>query len=88
MARQRLNRKSVNRLRRKLSLDIVGVYVRGNTDHRKDLCMAGGAIYYFYKDGLIEKSSSRHDLKWGRDPTEKEIADMEEQIEHLKKENI
>jgi len=34
MARQKLSRKSVNKLRRKTGLDIAGCYIRGNTDHR------------------------------------------------------
>ena len=80
MSRQRLSRKSVNRLRRKLCLDIIGVYVRGNTDHTKDLCFPGGVMYYLYKDGSIEKSTCTHAIKWGRDPSEEEISDIEHEI--------
>ncbi len=65
MARQKLGRKKVNKLRRELNLDIVGVYVRGNTGHRKDLCLADGSIVYLFSDGKMEKSEVRHDLTWG-----------------------
>jgi len=59
MARQCLGLKKINRLRIKTGLDIVNVFVRGNTNHRKDLCIIDGYIYYLYKNGEIIKTNNQ-----------------------------
>jgi hypothetical protein len=59
MARQRLGPKKTAKLRRQLGLPIVKVMVRGNTDHRLDLCLEDGAITCLYWDGVIEKTTRR-----------------------------
>lgn len=56
MARQLLSDKNVNKYRKKYGLDIVGVLVRGGTDHRKDLLIKDGTIVHLFKDGTIEKA--------------------------------
>ena len=54
--RQLLGTKKTNALREKTGLPIVRVMVRGNTDHRMDLCLKNGTITYLYRNGQIEKS--------------------------------
>ena len=63
MARQKLGRKKLNKLRRETGLDIVGCFVRGNTNHRKDLCMPDGSVYCLFSNGRIERSISRHGVE-------------------------
>lgn len=54
MARQWLGEKKVNQLRKQTRLDIVGVLIRGNTNHRRDLCLADGTVMSLYKSGELE----------------------------------
>ena len=63
MARQKLGIKKVMRLRRETGLDIIGVLVRGGTDHRQDLCLRDGSIVNLWADGTTTKSESRHALE-------------------------
>lgn len=60
MTRQRMGEKKVARLREQLGLPIVKVLVRGNTGHRKDLCLEDGTVVSLYKDGTLEKT----DIGW------------------------
>ena len=60
--RQRLSQKKTARLANETGLDLVGVLVRGDTDHRKDLLLRGGEIWNLYKNGDLEKDSCRHSL--------------------------
>lgn len=57
MARQKLGPRKVAKLRKITGLDIVGVYVRGNTNHRQDLCLADGTITHRWPDGYMEKDT-------------------------------
>lgn len=61
--RQRLGKKKVEKLKQKTGLDIVGVLVRGNTEHRKDLCLRDGTITCLFPDGEMFKSTTRHNLE-------------------------
>src|SRR5690606_26632045 len=63
MASQKLGIKKVMRLRRETGLDIIGVLVRGGTDHRQDLCLRDGSIVNLWADGTTTKSESRHALE-------------------------
>ena len=67
--RQRMSDKNVARLAAKTGLDLVGVYVRGGTDHRKDLCVRGGGIKCLWPDGTLQDSEFRHDIKQEGDTT-------------------
>ena len=58
--RQRLNKKKIKKLKLQTGFDIVAVFVRGGTDHRKDLCLADGSIVFLYKDGTMQKSNFGH----------------------------
>ena len=58
--RNKLGPKKVERIRKATGLPVVGVHVRGNTDHRKDLLLEGGKIVYLYKDGVMKPS----DIRW------------------------
>lgn len=60
MARCRVGDKKVKRLREQTGLDVVGALVRGGTDHRIDLLIAGGTVKHLYKDGTVEES----DIRW------------------------
>lgn len=56
--RQRMSEKNVERLRRQLGMpEIISVLVRGGTDHRRDLLVAGGAVIYLWRDGTMTKSN-------------------------------
>ena len=59
MARQVLNKKKVERLREETGLDIKKVMIRGNTNHRKDLCLSDGTITRMYKDGSMENEGEK-----------------------------
>lgn len=64
MARQRLGAKKVAQLARRLGLPIIGVFVRGGTDHRQDLCLPGGRILcYWPRTGETEETTTRHGLE-------------------------
>jgi len=58
--RQRMSEKNTKRIARKLNLPVVGVLVRGGTDHRKDLLLEDGSVMHYYSNGETEKS----DMKW------------------------
>lgn len=60
MARQRLSDKNTRKLAALTGLPVVRVLVRGNTDHRRDLCLADGSVVHLYRDGTMEKGSTRH----------------------------
>lgn len=60
MARQRLGQKKVARLREQTGLPIVVVLVRGNTGHRRDLCLADGTVTYLWRGGGMEPTMDRH----------------------------
>lgn len=53
MSRQLLGIKKVNRLRKLTGLPIEKVMVRGNTDHRQDLCLTDGRVISRYRDGEL-----------------------------------
>jgi len=59
MARQRMSDKNVRILSYVFGMPIVGVFVRGNTDHRKDLLLESGKIINLYKDGTMVFSESK-----------------------------
>ena len=60
--RQQLGPKKVAKLRAELNLPIVKILVRGNTDHRLDLCLEDQSVlYYWPHTGEFEKS----ELTWG-----------------------
>ena len=56
MARQHLGKKKVMLLRQQLGLDIIAVLVRGGTDHRRDLCLADGTVWYLDSEGHLEQA--------------------------------
>ena len=59
--RQCLGPKKVTRLREKLKLPIEHVLVRGNTNHRQDLCLKDGSIImYWPKTGEL----IHDDMRW------------------------
>ena len=58
--RQLLGKKKVNLLRKQTGLDIIAVFVRGGTNHRKDLCIRGGKIISMYKDGSLHETKYTH----------------------------
>ena len=60
MARQIMSQKRTRQLAYAFNLPIVKVWVRGNTHHRKDLCLYDGTILNLYKDGNIYRS----EIKW------------------------
>jgi hypothetical protein len=62
MARQLMSKKNVNKYAKKYDLPIVHILVRGNTKHRKDLCLKDRSIVYLFNDGTMEKADSI--LKW------------------------
>lgn len=53
--RQALGPKKVEKLRQQTGLDIVKVMVRGNTGHRRDLCLADGTVVCLWPDGTTTK---------------------------------
>ena len=55
--RQTVGEKRLKRYRRETGLDVLAALVRGNTDHRIDLCIADGSVMHWYRDGRLEKSS-------------------------------
>jgi hypothetical protein len=61
--RQKLGKKKIERLKRETGLDIVAVFVRGGTDHRKDLCLSNGDIMMLFKDGSMSLSANKHNQK-------------------------
>jgi hypothetical protein len=60
--RQRMSEKNAMKYAKKLGLPIIRILVRGNTDHRKDLCLEDGSILHLFPDGHMEKS----DIPWKR----------------------
>lgn len=54
MARCKLGLKKVAKLKRETGLDIVTVFMRGGTDHRKDLILSNGKTVHLFKDGSIK----------------------------------
>lgn len=59
--RQSLGSKKVRRLAEQTGLPVVRVMVRGNTGHRKDLCLADGRIFRLYLDGTLEEDL---EIRW------------------------
>jgi len=57
--RQLMSQKNVRKYSYRLGLDIVKIMVRGDTGHRKDLCLADGTIINLYPDGEMIKSESK-----------------------------
>lgn len=60
MARQRLGRKKIESLKQQTGLPIVAVLVRGNTNHRLDLCLEDKTIVHLFKDGSMQRSDMQH----------------------------
>jgi hypothetical protein len=60
MSRQRLGTKKIEKLKRETGLPIVAALVRGNTDHRLDLCLDDASVVHLYRDGVMEVSDMRH----------------------------
>ena len=52
--RQHLNAKKTERLAMNTGLPVVWVHVRGGTNHRRDLCLNDGRVFYLFPDGTIE----------------------------------
>lgn len=62
MARNRVGEKKVKRYRELTGLPVIAALVRGNTDHRVDLCLEDGSVWYLDKDGTLEFAEGlRHD---------------------------
>ena len=59
--RQSMNPKNIKKYSKKYSLDIVKIFVRGGTNHRKDLCLSDGTVTCLYPDGSLIKTND----KWG-----------------------
>jgi len=59
MARQVLNKKKTLRIAQETNLPVEQVFVRGNTEHRKDLCLSDGRVVSLFKDGDIVDFGSR-----------------------------
>lgn len=69
MARQLLSRRKIRRIEAQLFQmgicllpRIVKVMVRGNTEHRKDICLEDGSILNLWPDGTIQRSQ----MQWFR----------------------
>lgn len=62
MARQKLGKKKLAKLRNETGLPIIAVLVRGGTDHRKDLCLEGGKVIHLFNDGTMQESDIGHTL--------------------------
>jgi hypothetical protein len=61
--RQLLNPRKTATLAAQTGLPIVKVMVRGNTHHRKDLCLEDGSIVCLWPDGSLTASGSRWSVK-------------------------
>lgn len=61
--RQKLGLKKVKQLRKQTGLDIVAVLVRGNTNHRKDLCLRDKTVIHLFRDGQMAKSKYGHGME-------------------------
>lgn len=57
--RQLLSKKKTRKIAEATGLDIEKIMVRGNTDHRKDLCLTDGTIAYLFRNGALVKSQDR-----------------------------
>ena len=58
--RCKIGKKKVKKYIEQTGLPIVSALTRGGTDHRIDLCLEGGSVMHWYKDGSMEKSV----IKW------------------------
>lgn len=58
--RQQLGIKKLRALRKETHLDIVAALVRGNTNHRIDLCLRDGSVVSKHVDGRLERSPVNH----------------------------
>ncbi len=63
MMRQRMSDRKVKKLARQTGLDLVGVLVRGNTNHRKDLCLRDGSVKHLWPDGRITDGKFGHGVE-------------------------
>jgi hypothetical protein len=61
--RQTLSKKNVNKIARQTGLPVLAVLVRGGTDHRKDLCLDDGSVMHLEKDGTMEISPIKWNIK-------------------------
>jgi len=61
--RQKLNAKKTLKIRKETGLPVIAVLVRGNTCHRKDLCLEDGTIACLWPDGSIEKTDYKHNVR-------------------------
>jgi hypothetical protein len=57
--RQRLNAKNTRKLQRVTGLPIHHVVVRGDTNHRQDLCLMDGSIIYRDTHGGLSQAPLR-----------------------------
>jgi hypothetical protein len=57
--RQKLGPRKVHKLREQTGLPVVHVWVRGGTDHRRDLGLEDGSIIEMHKDGTLHPSPIR-----------------------------
>lgn len=55
--RQRVGEKKTRAIRKKTGLPVVKVYVRGGTNHRKDLHLEDGTVVHLYKDGTMKNTA-------------------------------
>jgi hypothetical protein len=63
MARQLMSRRKTIKLRERTGLPVIAVLVRGDTNHRKDLCLDDGSVVGLYPDGELVKMKFGHSIK-------------------------
>jgi hypothetical protein len=63
MSRCLIGKKKIQWLRRETGLPVIAALVRGDTDHRIDLCLDDGRVVYFFKDGTMAETLIRHRYK-------------------------
>ena len=57
MARQVMSKRRTETISKELGFPIEKIMVRGNTGHRKDLCLPDGHILHYWPDGVITHST-------------------------------
>ena len=60
MARQALGAKKVHKYRQLTGFDVIAGLVRGDTNHRVDLCLRDGSVAYLWADGRFEMTDMKH----------------------------
>ena len=62
--RQLVGDKLLKKIRKETGLPIHHILVRGNTNHRKDLCLKGGTIKFLWPDGSITEDNEYPPWRW------------------------